>query len=266
MDYLMKLQVPIPSPDDQKRIVKDIKEKMAAIEKARAAAQARLEAAKALPGAYLREVFPAAGEKLPDGWRWVKLGEVIRDAQAGFACGQRDDLGVVQLRMNNLDTRGNFVWENVLRVPIQGNNIEKFLLEPGDVLFNNTNSTELVGKSAIFDTYIEPIVYSNHFTRLRTISTELSPAFLSLWLNHQWQKGVFAAICNRWIGQSAVKADKLLSLDFPLPPIEKQEQIAKVLLEKMARVEKTRTNALVELETINTLPAALLRRAFEGGL
>lgn len=65
---------------------------------------------------------------LPAGWRWVKLGEVISEAQAGFACGKRDIEGIVQLRMNNLDTRGNFVWDDVLRVPREGNVIEPFLL------------------------------------------------------------------------------------------------------------------------------------------
>jgi len=204
--------------------------------------------------------------KLPDGWRWVRLGDVIQDAQAGFACGERDAEGIVQLRMNNLDTRGNFIWDDVLRVPREGNNTEPFLLVPGDVLFNNTNSTELVGKSALFAGYAEPIVYSNHFTRLRTISDALLPDFLASWLNHQWQQGVFAAICNKWIGQSAVKANKLLNLEIPLPPLEEQRRIAGVLREQMAAVEKARSSAEEELKTINALPAALLRRAFNGDI
>ena len=200
---------------------------------------------------------------LPDGWRFVKLREVIREAQAGFACGQRDADGVVQLRMNNLDTRGNFVWDDALRVPREGNNIEPFLLVPGDVLFNNTNSTELVGKSALFTGYAEPIVYSNHFTRLRTVGDALLPDVLASWLNHQWQKGVFASICNRWIGQSAVKADKLLSLDFPLPPLAEQQRIASILREQMVAVEKARAAAQARLEAVKALPAAYLREVFE---
>ncbi len=199
---------------------------------------------------------------LPVGWRWVRLGEVVRDAQAGFACGLRDPEGIAQLRMNNLGTRGNFVWDDVLRVPREGNNIEQFLLVPGDVLFNNTNSTELVGKSALFDGYDEPIVYSNHFTRLRPANDSLSPAFLSSWLNHQWQQGVFAAICNRWIGQSAVKADKLLNLDFPLPPFPEQQRIAAILRERMAAVEEARAAAQARLEAVKALPAAFLRQVF----
>jgi type I restriction enzyme S subunit len=202
--------------------------------------------------------------RLPDGWRLVKLRELIREAQAGFACGERDANGIVQLRMNNLGTRGNFIWDDVLRVPRENTNIEPFLLVPGDVLFNNTNSTELVGKSGLFTGYAEPIVYSNHFTRLRTVADALLPDVLAGWLIHQWQQGVFAAICNRWIGQSAVKVDKLLGLDFPLPPLPEQQRITGTLREQMAAVETARAAAEAELAAINALPAALLRRAFNG--
>ena len=201
---------------------------------------------------------------LPDGWRWVRLGEVIAEVQAGFACGLRDHQGVAQLRMNNLDTRGNFVWDDVLRVPREANDIDQFQILPGDVLFNNTNSTELVGKSALFEGYVEPIVYSNHFTRLRTVNESLLPDFLASWLNHQWQQGVFAAICNRWIGQSAVKADKLLNLAIPLPTLPDQRRIVGFLREQMAAVEKARMAAQARLEAVKALPASFLRQVFNG--
>jgi len=203
-----------------------------------------------------------SGQPLPDGWRWVRLREVIAEVQAGFACGLRDPQGIAQLRMNNLDTRGNFVWDDVLRVPREANDIDQFQILPGDVLFNNTNSTELVGKSALFEGYVEPIVYSNHFTRLRTVDESLLPDFLASWLNHQWQQGVFAAICNRWIGQSAVKADKLLNLAIPLPTLSEQWRISGVLREQMEALEKARTAAQVRLEAVKALPAAFLRQVF----
>lgn len=208
------------------------------------------------------EAVTSSKKKLPTGWRWIRLGEMIVEAKAGFACGLRDPQGIAQLRMNNLDTRGNFIWDEVLRVPHAANEIEQYLIAPGDVLFNNTNSTELVGKSALFVGYPEPIVYSNHFTRLRTATEYLLPDFLAIWLNHQWQKGVFAAICNRWIGQSAVKADKLLNLNFPLPPLSEQRRIATVLRDQMAAIEKARTAAQARLEAVKTLPASLLHQVF----
>ena len=203
---------------------------------------------------------------LPSGWRMVQLGGLIAEAQAGFACGERDPNGVIQLRMNNVDTHGNFVWDEVLRVPADAATVDRYRLASGDVMFNNTNSTELVGKSALFEGSEETIVYSNHFTRLRTKSGALMPAFLAAWLNHQWLKGAFASICNRWIGQSAVKADKLLGLGFPLPPLPEQQHIMASLREQLTTVRKARVAAEEERNAINALPAALLRQAFNGDL
>lgn len=207
---------------------------------------------------------PATAALLPDGWRRVRLGELITEAQGGFASGARDNKGVIQLRMNNVTTSGRFDWASFIRVPATDEVAELYQLQAGDVLFNNTNSTELVGKSALFDGYDEPVVYSNHFTRLRTNSERLLPDFLALWLQEQWQKRTFAEICNKWIGQSAVQRDKLLALEIPLPPLPEQKRIAGVLTEQLRVVERARRAAEEQLDTIRALPAALLRAAFSG--
>ncbi len=201
---------------------------------------------------------------LPDGWRWVKLGGVIAEALAGFASGERDLNGVIQLRMNNIDTRGRMNWNEFIRVPASSESICKYQLRPGDVMFNNTNSTELVGKSAYFDGFSESVVYSNHFTRLRARETQLDSRYLSHWLISQWQAGIFANICNRWIGQSAVKNDKLLALEIPLPPLLEQRRIAAILNEQLAAVEKARAAAEAQLQAAESLLAAYLREVFEG--
>ncbi|MBU2610362.1 MAG: restriction endonuclease subunit S [Chloroflexota bacterium] len=203
---------------------------------------------------------------MPEGWQWVKFGDVIAESQPGFASGQRDPKGVIQLRMNNVDTRGNLVWEEFLRVPAEDAAIERYSLKPGDIVFNNTNSTELVGKSALFLVRDEPIVYSNHFTRLRVKPDLADPGFVTFWLISQWQAKTFSNICNRWIGQSAVKTDKLFALEIPLPPLDEQRRIAKWLNEQMAAVESARKAAEEQLAEINRLPASLLREAFRGGL
>ncbi|MDP2601963.1 MAG: restriction endonuclease subunit S [Deltaproteobacteria bacterium] len=203
-----------------------------------------------------------SGEKLPSGWRWVRLREVISEAQGGFASGERDLNGIIQLRMNNVTNRGKFDWSSFLRVPADSAAIAAYRLEVGDVLFNNTNSTDLVGKTALFKGYREPVVFSNHFTRLRAITDLLSPDFLSLWLQTQWQQRVFANICNRWIGQSAVQRDKLLALEIPLPPLSEQKRIAAILNEQMAEVERARVAAEAQLAAAKSLPAAYLRAVF----
>jgi type I restriction enzyme S subunit len=200
---------------------------------------------------------------LPSGWRWARLGDVISEAQSGFASGERDSNGVIQLRMNNVDTRGRLVWNEFIRVPASESVVEKYALRPGDVVFNNTNSTELVGKSAFFDGHAEPVVYSNHFTRLRVAEDQLDSRYLSLWLVEQWQDHVFENLCNRWIGQSAVKSDKLLALEIPLPPLPEQQRIAAIVNEQLAAVERARAAAEAQLQAAKALPAAYLREVFE---
>jgi len=200
---------------------------------------------------------------LPDGWRRVKLREVVADAQGGFASGARDPHGVIQLRMNNVTNRGNFDWSSFIRVPADAETIEAYSLKQGDVLFNNTNSTELVGKSALFESYPEPVVFSNHFTRLRAVEEKLSSSFLALWLQAQWQKRVFENICNRWIGQSAVQKDKLLSLEIPLPPLSEQKRIAAILTKRIEAIEQARTATEEQLKAAKLLPFAHLRNVFE---
>jgi type I restriction enzyme, S subunit len=199
---------------------------------------------------------------LPKSWRWVRLGELIREAQPGFAIGERDPNGGIQLRMNNVDTRGHINWAEFIRVPVSPSQIEKFCLLPGDVVFNNTNSTELVGKSAQFISHDEPVVYSNHFTRIRVKENQLDSGYLAAWLLNQWQKKVFENLCNRWIGQSAVKSEKLFALLLPLPPLPEQKRIAAILNEQMKAVEKARAAAEAQLKAAKILPAAYLRFIF----
>lgn len=98
------------------------------------------------------------------------------------------------------------------------------------MLFNNTNSRDLVGKSAIFEGYSEPVVFSNHITRLRVRKGRLDAYYLTFWLRDEWRKGTFKELCNRWVGQVGVNWEKLGQTRIPLPPnFEEQERIVEVL-------------------------------------
>ena len=206
-------------------------------------------------------LIPRSG--LPAGWKWTKLRDAISDLQPGFACGERDTTGVVQVRMHNVSTAGSFNWGELIRVPSSYSDMSKYWVEPGDVLFNNTNSVELVGKSAIFSGFSEPIVFSNHFSRLRTDPGALEPAFLAKWLVLSWQQGLFASICNRWVGQAAVDRQKLLELTIPLPPLAEQKRIVGVLNEQLAAVERAKKAAEERLDAARALREALLKTVFE---
>ena len=165
--------------------------------------------------------------------------------------------------MNNVTRRGELDWSSFIRVPLNEKTLDVYSLQRGDVMFNNTNSTEMVGKTALFEQFAEPVVFSNHFTRIRTRSDALLPEFLALWLHWQWYSGLFARICDRWIGQSAVQRNKLLDLEIPLPPLDEQRRIAAWLREQLSILAKARVALEAQLRAAAALPAANIRAIFE---
>ena len=177
----------------------------------------------------------------------VALGEVLADIRPGFASGDNLAEGVFQIRMNNLSRGGEFLLDKRRRVSSQSKQISKSLLQPGDVLFNATNSPDLVGKTAIFLGCDEPAVFSNHFIRLRTRERQLDAKYLTRWLQREFQRGYFRAKCKQWVNQATFGQDRLVEMQIPLPPIEKQRRITSVLdAAEALRAKRRQTLALLD--------------------
>ena len=261
---LQQFEIPLPPLAEQGRIAGVLREQMAAVEKARTAAQARLEAVKDLPAAFLRQVFPQAGQPLPTGWRWVRLGEVC-DGPGQYGTSTKsngDQRGVPVLGMYNIH-EGRIRWENVSYVDLQDEELPKYLLLKGDLLFNRTNSAELVGKTAVYDTD-RAAVFASYLIRFRFIDGTADSRFVSAFISSREGRRFVEENMARAIGQVNISASTMRKMPVPLPPLPEQQRIAGALREQMAAVEKARAAAEAELNTINALPAALLRRAFNG--
>jgi type I restriction enzyme S subunit len=135
----------------------------------------------------------------------------------------------------------------------------------GDILFNNTNSAELLGKSCLFDYKSdEKFLFSNHLTRIKTKKT-LDPRFFLFWINILWQNRYFQENCDRWVNQAAIRVEySLFPREIPLPPtINDQILIADSLGRKLAENNKLQRMVNRQLEAIEALPGAYLREVFE---
>jgi len=182
-------------------------------------------------------------------WKSLPLSEVLQEARPGFACGEDPADGVFQFRMNNLTTDGQLDFSKKRRVPKDIRNLGTFFLKPGDVLFNATNSPDLVGKSAYFPGHSEPAVFSNHFLRLRPNKDKLDGQYLARWLTLQFQRRVFKNLCRQWVNQATVGRDLLLSLQVPTPSLPIQRRNAEILGKTDALRAKRRTT-LAKLDTL----------------
>ena len=162
----------------------------------------------------------------PD-WPAVVIGEIAVDIKAGFACGKSitGTAGVPHLRPMNITEDGTLTWQGLKSIPeevYQGR--EHYALRPGDILFNNTNSKELVGKTCWVTEKIR-CGYSNHLTRVRVASGRCDPHFIALSLHAAWHRGAFLTRANKWIGQAGINVKSLAEFQIPLPGLELQKKI-----------------------------------------
>lgn len=260
---LEMLLIPLPPLSEQRRIAGVLREQMAAVEKARAAAQARLEAVKTLPASLLRQVFPQPGQPLPAGWRWVRLGEVCEINPRRNDIIRPDIEPTSFVPMEAVDAEKGMICE-VRERPFADVKKGYTYFEEGDVLFAKITPCMQNGKHAIARNLIEGIGFAS--TEFHVIRP--AKGILAEWIHHfVRQPAVLHDATNHFtgaVGQQRVPDDFLKSLEIPLPPLHEQRRIAGILREQMGSVEQARAAAEEELATINALPAALLRRAFSG--
>jgi type I restriction enzyme S subunit len=190
--------------------------------------------------------------------RTVALGEIVADARPGFASGEDVEDGIVQVRMNNVTVEGAFDWSKLRRVP-RPKKLDDLVVKPNDILFNATNSPDLVGKNAVFRGFSEPVTFSNHFIRLRLDDRIADSRLVSRWLSDQWRRGKFRSMCRQWVNQASLNKDQLLSLELPLPPLAEQRRLAAIL----DQTDDLRRKRWKGLEQIGYLSASTFIEMFE---
>jgi type I restriction enzyme S subunit len=176
------------------------------------------------------------------------IGDVAVDLRSGFASGEDDPGGVVQFRMNNVGRTGEINWDKLRRVPSSRTRSD-LLVEPGDILFNATNSPELVGKTALFLGFSEPVTFSNHFIRIRSDKKVVEPAYVARWLQREFERRRFERMCRSWVNQASITKDQLTSLSLPLPPLNEQRRIAAVL-DRADELRRKRKRSLDLLDSL----------------
>lgn len=171
---------------------------------------------------------------------------------SGFAAGRNDqgdeEDGIIQIRPTNISEDRELVFRrNVYIGPDELSKRQVDRLKRHEVLFNNTNSQEQVGKTAYFE--LEGDYFcSNHITRIATDGGRLDPQYLVYILNLYQRQKVFFKLCTNWNNQSGVGVDVLSKIPVPLPGLERQKQIVRRLDKIRIDAKELRRKAAVELE------------------
>jgi type I restriction enzyme, S subunit len=192
--------------------------------------------------------------EVPEGWLLIRLrDDLIINIQPGFACGinSRDRRGIPHLRPMNVTEKGQIDLTDLKFVPESECSKPERFVHNGDIIFNNTNSPELVGKTAYYSLQ-DPRAFSNHMTRLRCNTDRIDPVFCAMVLHQQWREGYFKSVCNNHVSQSSISRIVLLETPILLPPLAEQLRI-------VARVEALLSQVNAAQDRLNRVPLIMKR-------
>ena len=165
-------------------------------------------------------------------WEIKKLGEVIQTQYGTSKKATSIVTGFPILRMNNITYSGEMDYRDLKYIELSDNEKEKFLLKKGELLFNRTNSKELVGKTGLFE-LDTPMAFAGYLIKMKP-SNLIHSKFLLFFMNSEFMKKLLYNKAKNIVGMANINAKELEDFSIILPPIELQNKFA----ERIEKIEK----------------------------
>jgi type I restriction enzyme S subunit len=251
---LAALKIPLPSIDDQIRIASVL----ARAEKLIAKRKESIKALDELLKSTFLELFgdPVRNEK---GWERVTIRDLIVEAKYGTS--KSAEGGKYKyLRMNNITNEGYWNFSSLKYIAIEDLEKEKYVLRRNDLVFNRTNSKELVGKTAVYSSD-EEVIIAGYLIRIRT-KANVNPWYIWGYLNSKAGKLRLYNLCRNIVGMANINAQELQDIPILKPPTKLQNQFA-TIVSTVESLKSKYTQSLTELEN---LYGSLSQQAFTGKL
>lgn len=264
-------QFPLPPLAEQHRIVDRIESLFAKLDEAKEKAQAVVDSFETRKAAILHKAFTGEltakwreehGVKI-ESWEKKSVGELCISLKYGTAKKSDASGNVVVLRMGNLQ-QGEIDWSD-LAYSNDPDDIERYKLFPGDVLFNRTNSAALVGKTAIYRGE-HPAIYAGYLIKLDYDHDKIIGDYLNYALNTLDAKKYCNSVKTDGVNQSNINAKKIGAYSFNVPSIPEQEKIVSVTQKLLSKEQQTKEAAEIVLDQIDLMKKSILARAFRGEL
>lgn len=192
----------------------------------------------------------------PKGWETATIRDIVADVRYGSSRPAVDGGKYPYLRMNNITYGGELDLTDTKRIDIPDNELDKCTVRRGDVLFNRTNSKELVGKTCVYNRD-EMMVLAGFVIRVR-VTERVLPEFLSAFLNTDFSKQMLIGMCKAAIGQANINAQEMQNIGIYLPPTELQRQFVQF----KEQTDKSKLAIQQSLEKLETLKKALMQQYF----
>ncbi len=270
-DYIIRMPIPLPPAAEQRRIVALIERLFAKLDEAKEKAQAVADGFELRRSAVLQKAF--SGELTErwrqehgvvlESWKRFSISSVCNSLKYGTAKKSEKTGSVVVIRMGNLQ-RGEIDWSD-LAYSNDKDDIEKYHLDAGDVLFNRTNSAALVGKTSIYRGEY-PAIYAGYLIKLDYKHDIITGEFLNYALNTNHAKEYCNSVKTDGVNQSNINAKKIGAYIIPVPTIDEQVKIVECLQNLLKKEQQAQKAVESAIDQIDIIKKAILSRAFRGEL
>ena len=216
---LQNIEITIRSVEEQRFIIRILQKVEALINK-------RRQTLNKLDDLVKSQFIEMFGDPVlnPYNWPIVNIGEIAIDVRYGTSKPAVEGGQYPYLRMNNLTYEGFLDLSNMKYIDIPDDEIEKYIVRKGDILFNRTNSIDLVGKTCVFD-LDEAMIIAGYIIRIR-LNDKLLPVVFSNYMNLPVLKKRLRNMAKGAVNQANINAQELKSVRIYLPPIKLQNQFA----------------------------------------
>lgn len=201
--------------------------------------------------------------ELPDGWFWERLGLMTLGVEYGTSAKSQPEGKVPVLRMGNMQN-GKIDWTDLVYSD-NDEEIKQYSLKKGDVLFNRTNSPELVGKTSIIETD-EKAIFAGYLIRINHLTEITDGRYLTYFLNSMIAKKYGNFVKTDGVNQSNINGQKLINYPFVFCSLKEQEEVADILEQKFTACDQLAAELAKQLKQAELLKQAVLKAAFSGSL
>ena len=256
-DSLLELLLPLPSLSTQTKIAKILDKSTALIAKRKA----QIAELDVLVQSVFLEMF---GDPItnPKGWEIGKIKDVILKSQYGTSNKASETEGEYPiLRMNNITYQGEMDYSNLKYIDLDEKDKEKHLVHKGELLFNRTNSKELVGKTGLYN-LDKPMAFAGYLIKIIPNKEKINSQFLLAYMNSKYIKAILFNMAKNIIGMANINAKEMENISLYIPELNLQTQFAQIV-EKIQTQKSQLQQSLTELEIQHQ---ALMQRAFRGEL
>lgn len=193
-----------------------------------------------------------------------KLGKYLVYVQNGISRRRKIPQNIGNLVFRIKEIRENYIdYSDINRIPLNEKEKDKYKINNNELLFIRVNGNkDYVGRNAVFRGYIEDAYFNDHIMRVKIEERYMNPIYLSRFLNMSFGKEEIRKYIKTSAGQYTINQQGLSSVELTIPPIEQQNQFAKIVQKVEAQKEKNQK----VIEQMDNLFNSLMQQAFNSSL